>query len=70
MTITYTYTHTANIESPTGYTTELFVDNIIIGVPSILNDNSTVVNLNKSENKALMLYQENLGIISNRICIS
>ena len=65
MTITYTYTHTANIESPTGYTTELFVDNIIIGVPSILNDNSTVVNLNKSENKALMLYQENDGIIKS-----
>ena len=65
MTITYTYTHTANIESPTGYTTELFVDNIIIGVPSILNDNSTVVNINKSENKALMLYQENDGIIKS-----
>ena len=43
-----TYTHTANIESPTGYTTELFVDNIRLEIPSILNDNSTV-NLNKSE---------------------
>jgi len=65
--MTITYTHTANIESPTGYTTELFVDNIRIETPSILNDNSTVVNINKSENKALMLYQENLGIIKSQL---
>ena len=61
-----TYTHTANIESPTGYTTELFVDNIRLEIPSILNDNSTV-NLNKSENKALIMYQENLGIIKSQL---
>ena len=61
-----TYTHTANIESPTGYTTELFVDNIRLEIPSILNDNSTV-NLNKSENKALITYQENLGIIKSQL---
>ena len=61
-----TYTHTANIESPTGYTTELFVDNIRLEIPSILNDNSTV-NLNKSENKALIVYQENLGIIKSQL---
>lgn len=64
--MTITYTHTANIESPTGYTTELFVDNIRIETPSILNDNSTV-NLNKSENKALIMYQENLGIIKSQL---
>ena len=64
--MTITYTHTANIESPTGYTTELFVDNIRLEIPSILNDNSTV-NLNKSENKALIMYQENLGIIKSQL---
>lgn len=62
----FTYTHTENLESPSGYTTTLLIDNITIQAPSEVNNDSTV-NTSVSEDKVLKIYHEQFGAIKASI---
>lgn len=65
----FTYTHTENLESPTGHTTTLSIDNITIESPSEVNDDTTL-NTTASESKVLKLYHENFGGIKSQIDVA
>jgi len=65
----FTYTHTENLESPSGYTTTLSIDNITIESPSEVNNDSTL-NTSASENKVLKIYHEQFGSIKAQIDVT
>ncbi len=64
----YTYTHTENLESPSGFTTKITDGNGgLVETPSELSNTGTEVDETKSEKKALSKYHLTIGSVNSQL---
>lgn len=66
--MTYTYTHTENLESPSGFTTKITDSNgLWLETPSELNNTGIEVDETWSKKKALIAYHDMLGSVKTQM---
>lgn len=66
--MTITYTHTENLESPSGFTTKIADSNgVLVETPSELNNTGIEVDETWSEKKALSVYHEMIGSVNSQL---
>ena len=66
--MSYTYTHTENLESPSGFITRITDSNgSLVETPSELNNAGTEVDEAKSEKKALGKYHLTIGSVNSQL---